>query len=403
MPVPPFLEKQWNYQALTLVRAYNAFGIEVFAPGDLDFAAGFKQFEALRSQAKFPFVSANLVKRDEKKSYLDPYVILTKGKSKVAIFGLYDETLPLPPELEASDHIAVARELVPKLRREADVVIALTHLGLEKDQELAKAVPGIDAIFGAHTQSYLSRPIAVGDTLIFQTSFRGQHLGYYREGHNGLFQVDDRFNSPEDKLNPMDRLVNEAKAEIARINKEADAELFGTPKHAAAAPAKTVGYQTFPKCAECHMPQYDFYKNTPHAKAFLTLVHAKQSANLDCLKCHTVGMRKEGGWTSVNKLVLNAAGKAIDAESFAKSLPSMAVKDFSRVSKAFINVQCENCHGAGMGHPFVTNLNNKIAADTCLQCHTRERAPNWYKDGKPDEALIATKIKSVSCPAFTKP
>ena len=38
----------------------------------------------------------------------------------------------------------VARELVPKLRQEADIVIGLTHLGVNEDIRLASQVPGID-------------------------------------------------------------------------------------------------------------------------------------------------------------------------------------------------------------------------------------------------------------------
>lgn len=405
MPVPPFLEKQWNYQARVLLKAYNRFGIDAMAPGELDFAAGLPQFEKLLKEAKFKMLSANLYRKSTGKLLLEPSMIVTRSGKKVALFGVIDETFPLPDELEARDHVEAARKAVAELRKKADVVIALTHIGIEKDMQLAKKVSGIDLIFGAHTQSFLIEPEKVGDTLIFQPSFRGQHVGIFAGGESKMFQIDDRFDSKEDKLNPMDLLLKESKVEIARINKEAEAELMNDmnglkPK----AIKKVAEFQTFTQCAQCHDAQYDFHKNTPHMKAFETLVKAKQSANLDCLKCHTVGMQQPGGWKSVNNLVQNAAGKAISAEDFAKSFQNMDMPSLSKVSKAYVNVQCETCHGAGGGHPVgePSNVKRAVTVSTCLQCHTNDRAPGWYKNGKLDEQLAQAKLKSLTCPADNK-
>ncbi|MBI3544861.1 MAG: metallophosphoesterase, partial [Deltaproteobacteria bacterium] len=188
-PVPPFLEKQWNYQARVLLKATNALGVEAMTPGELDFANGLDAFQKLAAEARFKILSANLYRKDNGKRLLEPSVILVKGGKKVALFGLYDESLPLPPEVVAKDHLAEAKAIGSELRGKADLVFALTHEGLDKDLELAKAVGGIDAIFGAHTQSFLMRPEKAGDTLIFQPSFRGQHVGVYAGGVNKMFQI----------------------------------------------------------------------------------------------------------------------------------------------------------------------------------------------------------------------
>ncbi|MBI3556227.1 MAG: hypothetical protein HY074_08185 [Deltaproteobacteria bacterium] len=401
-PVPPFLEKQWNYQAHVLLTAYNALGVEAMTPGDLDFADGLAPFEKLAKEAKFKIVSANLYYKNSGKRMFAPYVILNKGGKKVAIFGLFDEVLPLPPEIFAKDHFEAATEMVQELRGRADIILALTHEGIDHDMELAKKVTGIDGIFGAHTQSFLMSPEKIGDTLIFQPSFRGQHIGVYVNGTNSMFQIDDRFDSKPDNLNILDKVVADGKAEIARINKETDAELMGTagPRKTEKPTGHEIAFQTFTQCAQCHTAQYAFYKSTSHFKSFATLVQAKQAANLDCLKCHTVGAQQPGGWTGVNKLVLNGAGHPIDAASFVKSLPNMDMQALGKISKAFVNVQCETCHKAGGGHPMggATLLTKAIDSSTCVQCHTPDRAPGWYKNGKLDAELVQAKLKSVSCP-----
>ncbi len=73
-----------------------------------------------------------------------------------------------------------ARALVPRLRdasRGAQVVIVLSHEGVEADQQLAAAVMGIDAIIGGHSHTALLEPIRIGGTVIAQAGALGRYLG----------------------------------------------------------------------------------------------------------------------------------------------------------------------------------------------------------------------------------
>ncbi|MBI3541655.1 MAG: hypothetical protein HY075_00050, partial [Deltaproteobacteria bacterium] len=209
--------------------------------------------------------------------------------------------------------------------------------------------------------------------------------------------------SKPDKLNALDYVMANAKLEIARINKESEAELMGT-KPTKEFHKKSEGFVTFAQCAQCHTAQYDFHKATPHMQAYETLVKKHQNNNLDCLKCHTVGAGQPTGWKSVNDVVINKADKAINAESFAKSLPNMDVSALSKISRAYVNVQCETCHGMGGDHPVGTDtkIHRAVTTDTCLQCHTPNQAPGWYKGGKPDTAVLEAKLKSMTCPVTRK-
>jgi hypothetical protein len=44
-----------------------------------------------------------------------------------------------------------------------------------------------------------------------------------------------------------------------------------------------------------------------------------------------------------------------------------------------------------------------VATQSCLKCHTPERAPGWYStvDGKPklDDAKVSANLKKMACPA----
>jgi hypothetical protein len=89
----------------------------------------------------------------------------------------------------------------------------------------------------------------------------------------------------------------------------------------------------------------------------------------------------------------------VKPEDFARRLPTMPASQVGHMQKAFLNVQCEHCHGAAGQHPFgASGFTPSVQANTCLQCHTPDQAPGWYSGGKPNKAVISAKIKQMTCP-----
>jgi len=399
-PIPPYLATQSKQKAKALVQAYEILGMEYFTPGELDFALGTDALLSLLKTASFTTISSNIFSIKTSAPLFKPFVIVEKNFKKIAIFALIDPNLSLPDNLKVTEPASAAKKTLKDIfALKPDYVILLSHLGLEFDRKLASEIEGIDLIFGSHTQSFLTTPERVGKTLIFHPSLRSQHIGLYDGQENTFFEMNESWNSPKKKLNLMDAHIEKSKKNIAILNSHLDAQLFSDGPRTQESADKI---QTFPKCIQCHTPQYDFVKNTKHFQAFQTLVKARQSRNLDCLRCHTVGQGQSTGYRTVKELVQDLNGRAIQAESFAQSLPKMRAQDLKKISKAFIQVQCENCHGAAGNHPVIeaeSRLSGKVASATCLTCHTAERAPKWYRNGKPDNALIAEKIKEMSCPA----
>ena len=118
-------------------------------------------------------------------------VVTLPSGLRVALFGLVtgDVTTIVAVKPNAGvavgDPITVARRLVPVLRSQADVVIAVTHLGVDVDRRLAERVPGIDLIVGGHSHTPLQKPILIHNatpngydgTVIVQAGSRGVYLG----------------------------------------------------------------------------------------------------------------------------------------------------------------------------------------------------------------------------------
>jgi len=117
-----------------------------------------------------------------------PYVILERDGLKVAILGLTTYSIDRIVAARKNRGVAVgnpvaaAQYWVPRLRKEADIVIALTHLGVDQDRKLVDQIPGIDLVIGGHSHSPLYRPILESagmgrPTPIAQAGSWGRYLG----------------------------------------------------------------------------------------------------------------------------------------------------------------------------------------------------------------------------------
>jgi 5'-nucleotidase/UDP-sugar diphosphatase len=141
------------------IAVLNALRLDIWTPGNGEFYGGLSNLQARIRQAEFSVLTANVTRRDNDQPLGQAFVIKTAGPVKVAFFGLNwirPETLqPMP--LTFADPIATAQKLVPELRRQADVVVAVTHIGLVQDILLAARVDGLDLILGGHSHNVLPK------------------------------------------------------------------------------------------------------------------------------------------------------------------------------------------------------------------------------------------------------
>jgi hypothetical protein len=116
---------------------------------------------------------------------------------------------------------------------------------------------------------------------------------------------------------------------------------LGAPRDVLPTNADYVGSDA---CRSCHESEHATWAASPHAQAVATLSRAGKSDNADCLKCHTTGYGRPGGFP---------------AEAAAESHGDLA------------RVGCESCHGPGSEH--VRDGSAKIGnivslADKCDSC-----------------------------------
>lgn len=419
-PTPDALKPQSELTAKFLLKALEKTGLDVFTPGEKDFSLGSEFLRSLLKATSIKTVSANLIQKKDSKLVFEPYVILEKkGPSKtlrIGVFGLTSDSLQLPPELSVLPPLEAAKGAIRALKeKNVDLILALTHQGLQQDQELANSASGIDILVGAHSQSFLQRPIKTQSTLILQTSFRNQAIGVLRlpwtatdEPDYQLIGLETYYASPEKSPNPLDQLVSRWREEVAALNSLAIPS--ATPSPFATLPFQDVNQgkpplRTFTGCIECHLPQTGSWIKSRHFKALDPLVKAKQISNKECLSCHSLGFDEPTGWSDVNQFA-RIGGKWKSSTQLAAHLkaknfttPTQLQKGSSSWGVAYGPVQCENCHRPSEQHPFSGGTIPPVQTQKCLQCHTQVRASKWYdSSGQPLWSLIEAKKAAIHGP-----
>jgi 2',3'-cyclic-nucleotide 2'-phosphodiesterase (5'-nucleotidase family) len=149
---------------------------------ELDFGGdGFKQRVA---ESRFPWLAANMLGADGK-LYGGVQATLTRklGELTIGFFGVITpdtEHLSLPGAgVKFAPAVETARAAVKQLKEQgADAIVALTHLNIADDRELAREVKGIDVVLGGHDHDPIS--FYEGGVLIFKVGYDAHYLGIAR-------------------------------------------------------------------------------------------------------------------------------------------------------------------------------------------------------------------------------
>lgn len=171
-------------QGKALVDALNHLGYDALTIGNHEPDFGVATLRQRIADAQFPVVAANLVDDADGSLFTHPYVIKNVGDVRVGILGLaYPKTarttsLKNIKGLTFQPPGAVAEKYIQRIRDEGvDLLIALTHLGLSADEQLASLVKGIDVIVGGHSHNRMAQAEKVGETLIVQAGAHSSDLG----------------------------------------------------------------------------------------------------------------------------------------------------------------------------------------------------------------------------------
>jgi 2',3'-cyclic-nucleotide 2'-phosphodiesterase (5'-nucleotidase family) len=167
-----------------LFEMMNRIGYELWTPGNHDFDISAANLRKLTAIAKFPTISANILDTlNQFPVNNKEYLIVEKNGLKIGIIGIMsDDFYNLVNQnsgagIKILPTIETVQRLAALLQPRTDLLIALTHQGVDEDSILATKVEGLDVIVGGHSHTRLKHPKRVNGVLIVQTGSNCENLG----------------------------------------------------------------------------------------------------------------------------------------------------------------------------------------------------------------------------------
>lgn len=229
----------------------------------------------------------------------------------------------------------------------------LTVLSTTLTLEQARALPlqYVDILLVRAAYEEYGEPQIVDGTLVLEPGSRGMRLGMLEltlDENGRIAGFDHRIISMPPAVADDPELAAWYEEYNVKV-KAAYLKRVELRKAMASGESPFVGEES---CQDCHQQAHDTWRKTPHSNAFAKLEAVNKAFDPACIKCHTVGFEKEGGF--------------IDMDA----------------TPHLLNVQCESCHGAGRRHAEsggaepVTNHDWRPQR-MCAQCHVQKHSPSF--------------------------
>ncbi|MCG3210750.1 MAG: hypothetical protein FOGNACKC_04381 [Anaerolineae bacterium] len=152
-----------QYQGGEAQEMMGLLGYQAMTIGNHEFDSGPGTLGSFLRGVSFPVVSANIDASAEPElaGLIKPYTILEVGGEKIGVVGATtSETgiLSSPgPNVIFNDVATSVQAAVDELAGQGiNKIIALTHIGYNADQDLARSITGLDVIVGGHSHTLLS-------------------------------------------------------------------------------------------------------------------------------------------------------------------------------------------------------------------------------------------------------
>jgi hypothetical protein len=335
---------------------YDAIGL-----GERDLAFGPDFLRSVQEEFNLPFVCANAKRNGE--ALFPPYRVVERDGVRVGFLGVVGperhivaqvESALLEHKIQIGDPTEAALQYLPELREKADVVVLLSHTGIEAAEYLAQDLP-VDIVVVGHYPAVEPSPRRFDKTLFLMAGTKSDRFGTLEFTLNDADEITD-FHGEAVRLlkdGPEDAEVAALAAQIEQRDKDERRErqlALQRDREVRQAADKTAkiqehkGVMGSESCRNCHEDVYASWLETAHASAFATLAEQDAWDNPECLGCHTT-----------------------------RQTPKVPVADVN-VPPEMWNVQCEECHGSGLDHArdgsYVTG-----GESMCRRCHDTKFRP----------------------------
>lgn len=350
-------------QTRFLCEVLGTFGLDAIGLGEQDLNYGLDFLREMIAQHGLPFVNANVRETATGQLILPEFKVVERNGVKYGITSVLDpqqQILTLTGgegQFTVADPVATLRELLPRLRKEAECVVLLSHMGETGTEALLKEMQGIDMCVIGHSFRNLETERVINDVAVFGSAYEGRFIG---RGNLFVEEKTGRVMAIDVGITDFDDKAAEDADVLARVEKfKQDLVAFKDAKRAAYPRIHGSEKEQFlgdRSCFSCHEGAWQAYAASAHRRAYTSLRGDGQSNEPDCLVCHTTGYQYKNGYSD------------------------------ERPYNSLVNVQCEACHGYGTTHARDGKWRLQ-ARNSCVACHDKENSPNF------DYATYWEKIK----------
>ena len=180
-----------EFKGYSTIDLMNFLYPDIVTLGNHEIDYGLAHLLFLEKCAKFPIVNANMYIKTNHTRLFQPYKIIDVNGLKVMFIGVItDEVLASTKSeeiigsfidvWEAARQVGVIVDNYKTVK--IDLTVLLTHIGFDKDQELAKLMDpnwGVDLIIGGHTHTLLEEPCVVNGIPIVQVGMGSHQIGRF--------------------------------------------------------------------------------------------------------------------------------------------------------------------------------------------------------------------------------
>lgn len=346
-----------------ILKAFNHMEFDALNIGALEAQLSANTLQRLHQESGAPMISANLVDAETNAPILPTHIQTSMGGYSVIIVGVIDDQSITANELGEGLRLQnpelTLRELLPKLRDKADIVVLLAFAKESRLREYADKFYEADFILGGDVRQPSGHTRLINQSHVFYVANHSRTIGLIdfsiKAGeHSKRANIEILKSEPRllyEQIAEAESIIEIAQAYRSRIRETTlDIDQAGNQSDnlipGVKMQATYVGSQA---CASCHEGDYTIWKNTGHSHAWSTLEQVEADADPKCITCHSVGFGETSGYR----------------------------REFKH--EKLVNVGCESCHGPASTHVTEREAGGEIsfhfrplAEADCRTCHYGE-------------------------------
>ena len=179
-----------EFKGISTIEIMNLLAPDIASIGNHEIDYGLAHLLFLERCAKFPIVNANLFIKNPYTRLFRPHKILKVDGMNIMFIGIITDEILMGMKNDMLRSFVnvedAAREVghICNAYRNTDIdfTILLTHIGFEKDKQLAALLDpdwGVDLIIGGHSHTILEKPEKINDILIVQAGDGTSQVGRF--------------------------------------------------------------------------------------------------------------------------------------------------------------------------------------------------------------------------------